>query len=120
MQLAAHESCEHCEYGECVACFDARHIVEHAEPDAECLSCRLQGTIQIHRNATPTKTKSKTPPRTPNNSWEKGIARDDRGMPLMRDGKPVSIKQYAENRHTIDAAVHRLENDPNVYAKPRS
>ncbi len=118
-QLPAHPRCEHNEWGECVECFDARHAVAHAERDAECLTCRFVGTIQLSPKATPSR-RSPTPPRTPNNSWEKGLARDSRGMPLIRDGKPVTIKQYGEDRHRIDAALHRLENDPSVYATPRS
>lgn len=121
MQLEALDSCEHNEESECHWCFVARHDLVHP-PNCSvegCLSCKLRGTIQLSPKAIPSK-RSDAPSRTPNNSWEKGLARDSRGMPLIKDGKPVTVKQYGEQRHEIDRALHRLENDPSVYATTRS
>jgi hypothetical protein len=47
----------------------------------------------------------------PMNSWEKGIARDDRGVRILSsDGKPIRMKNYSENRHHIDAEVKRMRS----------
>jgi hypothetical protein len=35
------------------------------------------------------------------NSWERGIAKDDRGMPYLgADNKPVGVKEFAQRRNT--------------------
>lgn len=35
------------------------------------------------------------------NSWERGIARDDRGMPFLDEGgQPVSVKEFAQRRNS--------------------
>ena len=43
------------------------------------------------------------PPATPQNSYEKGVFRDDRGLPV-RDGygNTIPIKKYHERRHEFD------------------
>lgn len=113
------DHCEHCDYSECFACTNARHAAAHPVRVVGCGICRLShGTIQLSPKATPSK-RSPTPPRQPSNSWERGVATDSRGMPLYEDGRPVSVKQYAERRHEIEAKRRRLDNDPHVFDKTR-
>ena len=104
------DHCEHLSYSECFACTQVRHQREHRVPVDGCGICRFsEGTIQISPKATPSR-RSSAPPRKPENSWERGIARDHRNMPLFMDGRPVTVKEYAENRHKIDAARRRLHH----------
>jgi hypothetical protein len=109
------ERCEHNEHYECIGCTTVRHAEAHPTPLEGCGICRFSnGTIQISPKATPSK-RSPTPPRKPNNSWEKGLATDERGMPLYMGGKPLGVKEAAERRHEIKAARHRLQQDPHVF-----
>lgn len=40
----------------------------------------------------------------PKNSWEAGIVRDHRGMPMLgSDLEPIGTKQYADNHHAFDS-----------------
>jgi hypothetical protein len=66
---------------------------------------RLKG-ITVSSSATPSRGKRGKPAEHTNNSWEKGIAGENRGhgtfMPYLNDkGKPMSIKQGSEQRHKI-------------------
>jgi len=50
-------------------------------------------------------------------SWEKGVVREQRpgggSVPLLgNDGHEIGVKEYSEQRHAIEAARHRLKNDP--------
>ena len=100
---------------ECFDCATLRHDIRHPENVDGCRECKFRGTIQISPKATPNKTRSKAPPRTPNPSWESGVATDHRGVPLLGEkGEPIPVKQYAENRHKYDERRRRLRNDPNV------
>ena len=36
------------------------------------------------------------------NEWERGIVRDDRGVPLIVDGDVIGVKQYAERRVELE------------------
>ena len=108
------DHCEHNASYECFACTNLRHAEAHPVPVDGCGICRFSnGTIQISPKATPSK-RSPTPPRKPNNSWERGLATDERGMPLYMGGKPLGVKEAAERRHEIEAARHRLHNDPHA------
>lgn len=76
--------------------------------DRNChdLACKLAEWrargLQVSPAATPNR-RNQIPPRTPNNSWERGIAKDARGMPLLdADYRPLGIKKYGENRHQIE------------------
>jgi len=47
----------------------------------------------------------------PNNAWERGIARDHRGVPILNpNGTPVRMKQYSENRHSINEQLKRMQS----------
>ena len=45
-----------------------------------------------------------------NNSWEKGIKRDDRGVAILspETGKPMRMKGYSENRAKVDSQIKSL------------
>lgn len=44
-----------------------------------------------------------------NNAWERGIARDDRGVRILNSaGNPIRMKEYTQHRHHIDAEVKKL------------
>lgn len=119
------DHCEHLDYAECRNCTNERHNEAHPVRVEGCGICRLSnGSIQISPQATPSKREGRRflgpPPKKPNNSWERGIATDERGMPLFMDGKPVSVKRYAERRHEIEDKRRRLHTDPHVFDVPRS
>lgn len=69
-------------------------------------------TIQISPSATPSR-RNHIPPRVGNNSWEKGIAKDDRGMPLLGDkGTPIGLHELAGKRGHIERRISELKNTP--------
>ena len=79
--------------------------------DVMCFKHKIR-TIQWSPAATPSR-RNTIPPRTPNNSWEKGTATDDRGMPLL-DGNlnPIGLKERANKRGLIDRRLEALRNAP--------
>jgi hypothetical protein len=45
-----------------------------------------------------------------NNSWEKGFARDERGVRILTSsGRPIRNKEYSTNRHHIDGELRRMK-----------
>lgn len=53
------------------------------------------------------------PPRTPQNSWERGIATTSRNMPLLdANCEPIGLKELADNRSTIEGQLKDLKNKP--------
>jgi hypothetical protein len=88
----------HCADGDCstgVTCF--RHKLR---------------SIQFTPSCTPTR-RNTIPPRTPQNSWERGVATDNRGMPLLDSNmEPIGLKELANNRSTIEGALKDLKNKP--------
>lgn len=112
-------SCPHNPEYECASCATARHDLEHPEDVEGCRVCRFRGQIQISPQATPSRRNPKAAPATADPSWEKGIARDSRGMPLLKaDGSQIGVKEYGERRHELEAARRRLRTDPHV-ARPK-
>lgn len=103
-------------------CFDCATLntlerVERGEAtDADLEALRRQ-SVQLSPAATPSKDRKVRPLGKPkgDNSWERGIAVDGRGMPLLReDGRHIGVKEYGEQRHSIEDARRRLRNDPSV------
>jgi hypothetical protein len=114
--------CDHNDEYECNDCTEAAHAEAHPERVDGCAHCWLSGTIQLSPKATPSK-QSKAPPtvHTSMNSWESGIARDERGMPFLgKGGQPIGVKEYGERRSEIDAWRHRLKTDPTVLTETGS
>ena len=82
-----------------------------------CFKHRVR-TIQISPSATPSR-RNTIPPRAPNNSWEKGIARDERGMPLLdSSNEPIGLHEMASNRGTYEARVKELKSTPRTPTPP--
>lgn len=85
-----------------------------------CFPCKLRlwnndGRMQLSPAATPTKTKRFHPVGVPkgNNSWERPVVTDSRGMPLLkRDGELIRQKEYAERRTPIERARRAVANAP--------
>ena len=114
--------CVHNDDYECNDCTEAAHAELHPERVGGCDHCWLSGTIQLSPKATPSK-RSTAPPsvHVSRNSWEAGIATDERGMPFLGKGdQPIGVKEYGERRHEIDQWRHRLKTDPHVFTETRS
>jgi hypothetical protein len=80
----------------------------------ECFGCKVK-SITFSPYATPTRLNPRRPPRQPNPAWERGVPTDARGMPFLRkDGTPMGVKEYAENRHAIEEHRRRLHNAQGV------
>jgi len=87
--------------------------VHHRDGPEDCYGCKVRGLVIGLPKDLPSRTYSKTPPRTPQNNWEKGVARDERGMPIIRpDLSEVGVKAFAEERHTIEENRRKLESVP--------
>lgn len=71
-----------------------RHYGQHED----CFGCKIVG-IQLSPAATPTRRNSKPPTVNESaNAWERGIVKDERGMPLLGPNGEVGVKEYANNR----------------------
>lgn len=79
--------------------------------DDSCFGCKLQ-SVQWSPSATPNR-RNKIPPRPPQNNWEKGIAKDHRGMPLLDgNGDTIGLQELADKRPQIEGSLRRLKNTP--------
>lgn len=78
--------------------------------ECDCFKCKIK-TIQVSPSATPSRRKANQKPNLGNNSWEKGIVTDGRGMPHLSPGtiEPMPIKTYVENRRKIDEGKRRMK-----------
>lgn len=80
----------------------------HRGDGTTCWGCETRAKgIQY---TTPEHRRNNLPPATPSNSWEKGVLRDERGLPILRGGKVIPIKQAAEQRHKIEAELRALRS----------
>lgn len=83
-----------------------RHDGSHGE---ECFGCRIQG-IQFSPSAMPSR-RNNIPPARSRNNWEKGVVRDDRGLPIRKaDGGVIGLHEYQGNRSQIDEQVKAVKN----------
>jgi len=74
-----------------------------------CFRHKLQ-SIQFSPACTPTR-RNTIPPRPANNSWEKGVATNERGMPLLdKNLEPIGLKEYANNRSTYDRRLRDMKH----------
>lgn len=84
----------------------------HVDGPESCFGCRVKG-FSISPYAMPSRLHPHIPPRQPNPSWEKGVAKDGRGVPFLnKSGGLMSVKEFSENRHSIEAHKRRLHNSP--------
>jgi hypothetical protein len=108
-------SCEHNPEFECFDCADARHRDAHPTYVDGCRECKY-ATIQLSPAVRTTRNDAPSTAFTPMNSWEKGIAKDERGVPLLDgDLQPIPIKRYAEQRHKYEARRHELATHPDPF-----
>jgi hypothetical protein len=106
--------CEHNEQYECFECTESAHAERHPQVVDGCFACKVS-TIQLSQKVTGHKPGG-APPQGPRNSWEKGIAQDHRGVPLLdRQGEPIGVKAYSERRHVFEAERRRLATDPDPF-----
>ncbi len=95
------------------ACTDCERPTHHyGKP---CFKHKMQyyqfsGAPGLPANSKPKHTK---PPehRRPdqNNSWEAGIKKDDRGIPILTStGSPMRMAEYSANRHEVDSKIKDL------------
>ena len=85
-------------------------VKKHFGQHEDCFGCKVQ-TVQVSPAATPTRTGAyRKPARTPDNSWEKGIPTDNRGMPTLLPGTfdPAGEKFVAQNRRLIEESRRRF------------
>lgn len=82
---------------------------------------REQRGLSLSSAATPSRRVHRGAPRdkTSSNAWERGIAKDERGVPILMPGtlEPMPIKHYVENRHRVDAGIR--ENRQSTPNKPK-
>lgn len=83
----------------------SRHDGTHGD---DCFGCRIK-SIQFSSSCTPSRTPSQTPPASPHNNWEKGIVKDERGLPVRRGGKVIGLKEYADNKRSIDQEIRAVK-----------
>ena len=50
------------------------------------------------------------------NSWERGIALDERGVPYIDNGKTIPIKKFAAGRQRYEARIRELRQHPDPFA----
>lgn len=83
----------------------------HPSRDCPCFACKIK-TIQVSPSATPSRTWRPQKGLKDSNSWEKGIVKDERGMPYLNPGtvEPMPIKSYVENRHKIEKAKKAIKS----------
>lgn len=76
-----------------------------------CFKCKIK-TIQVSPSATPSRTRRPQSEKKDGNSWEKGVVKDERGMPYLNPGtlEPMPIKTYVENRHKIEENKRKALN----------
>lgn len=69
-------------------------------------------TIQWSPSCTPSR-RNTIPPKAPNNAWERGIAKDERGMPLLDSNcEPIGLKEMANKRGHYERQLRDLKNTP--------
>lgn len=66
-------------------------------------------SMSVSPAATPNR-RNNIPPRRGNNSWEKGIATDERGLPIRKaNGEVIPIKEYASKRGHYDRLLREAK-----------
>lgn len=108
-------------------CEDGHEFVEWAsiKVDSMLTVCEC-GVGAVKVMVPPRLSQSVTPNRTPSaapsvhqnrNSWEKGIVKNDKGVPLLDENyDPIPVKKYAENRHKYEARRHELASSATPFA----
>lgn len=82
-----------------LACDESCHVFAHK------LAAWQQHGMNVAPSATPSRTANRpfVPPATPNNSYERGVPRDHRGMPYLdAKGGVMGQKEYNASRRQLD------------------
>jgi hypothetical protein len=69
----------------------------------------------IAPSATPTRTRSTTAPSSPDNHWERGVVKDERGLPISGSEGPLGVKELANDRRRIEKRLKEIK-DPKYWA----
>ena len=81
---------------------DRLHEGPHwADGPVECFGCRVK-TFSVNPYSMPSRLNPNKHPKPPNLSYERGVPRDNRGMPyLTKSGGPMGQKEFNAKRHVI-------------------
>lgn len=83
---------------------------------ADCFGCRIGPGPYVAPSALPTRTRQvAAAPKPLGNSWEKGVAVDDRGLPICGANGPLGVKELADDRHRIENRLKEIK-DPAYWA----
>lgn len=85
--------------------------------ECNCFGCKVK-TISVAAALTPNRSRShgvKSVDKTNSNAWERGIAKDERGVPILMPGmlEPMPIKHYVEHRRAVDSGI-RQNRTPSI------
>lgn len=75
---------------------------------AEKLAYWRENGMQVTPTASPASRRGGVPrDKGDSNAWERGIARDERGVPILMPGTtdPMPIKHYTQNRRAVDEGI---------------
>jgi hypothetical protein len=77
--------------------------------ECECFGCHIHGGVFLGKPSDfPTRTRVGHASASTNNSWERGIAKDDRGLPVLNaQGDAIGLKEAGEKRHLIEETRRR-------------
>lgn len=97
----------------CFECTTTRILnkIEAGVVDEETEEFVRLHSLQLSPAATPSKERKRSKPSDSRvmNSWEKGVARDHRGLPYRDgDGNMIPIKTFSENRHKYEGVIRQL------------
>lgn len=77
---------------------------------AEKMKYWRENGMQVTPSASPAARRHGVPrDKSDSNAWERGIARDERGVPILKPGttEPMPIKEYTQRRHEVDEGIRR-------------
>ncbi len=83
-----------------MTCFHCGHNRETGNYCPQCGRVDLDAlrSVQVSPSATPSR-KNSVPPSRPNNSFERGVRKDDRGIPYLdSNGKPLRLKEKFDRK----------------------
>ena len=87
---------------------------------ADDFGCRVK-SFQVNPYAMPSRLNHSAAPKTPDNTWERGIPTDSRGMPfLSQSGEFMGQKEFSERRHEIEDKKRLLHNSAAPVKAPPS
>lgn len=77
---------------------------------SDCFGCRIK-TVAFGAGTAPSRTVRGGKPSEPKNSWERGIARDHRGMPRLDSNlEPIRVHRWASERSSFIESLRQEAN----------